>query len=152
MVPLLPTWTCGKQLYSTSEKRPGASFFCSSKSIDGLWVSSNLDISNACVMPFGYGVGDHRVFILDIPIESLVSINPVKIVQPAGQCLNSRRPGCSQAYIDSFESNIIKHCLLEWLHEAHTVVYLDTERAWQEIIIDKEGKAYMRRAEKFAES
>jgi hypothetical protein len=102
-------------------------------------------------MPFGYGVGNQGAFILDIPIESLVGINPVKIVRPAGQCLNNCLPGCSQAYIDSFESNIIKHCLLERLHEAHTGVYLDTKQARRVVIIDEEGKAYMQRAEKFAE-
>jgi hypothetical protein len=48
---------------------PGATFFRGSKPIDGIWVSSDLDISNACVMPFGYGVGDHRAFIIDIPLE-----------------------------------------------------------------------------------
>ena len=61
-------------------KIPGATFFCGSKPIIGLWVSSNLDISNACVMPFGYGAGNHCAFILDILIKSLVGINPVKIV------------------------------------------------------------------------
>jgi hypothetical protein len=90
-------------------KHPGATFFCGSKPIDGLWVSSDLDISNACVMTFDYGVGDHRALIIDIPIESLVGINPVKIVRPAGRRLNSCLLGCSQAYINSFESNIIKH-------------------------------------------
>jgi hypothetical protein len=34
----------------------GATFFRGSKPIDGLWASSDLDISNACVMPFGYGI------------------------------------------------------------------------------------------------
>ncbi len=102
-------------------------------------------------MPFGYGVGNHLALILDIPIESLVGMNPVNIVQTAGQCLNSCLPGCSQAYIDSFESNIIKHRLLEWLHEAHTGVYSDSKRSQQVIIIDEEGKAYMQRAEKIAE-
>jgi hypothetical protein len=81
-------------------KSPGATFFRGSKPIDGLWVSSDIDISNACVMPFGYGVGDHHAFILDIPIESLVGISPVKIVPLASQLLNSRLPGCSEAYID----------------------------------------------------
>jgi hypothetical protein len=84
--------------------RPGATFFCGSRPIDRIWVSSNLEISNACVIPFGYGIGDHRAFILDIPIESLVGISPVKIVQPAGRRLNSRLPGCSQLYINSLEN------------------------------------------------
>ena len=59
-------------------KNPGATFFRGSNSINGLWVSSNIEISNACVMLFGYGVGNHSAFILDIPIESLVGINLVK--------------------------------------------------------------------------
>jgi hypothetical protein len=63
-------------------KSPGATFFRGSKQIDGMWVSSNLDISNPCVMPFGYGVGNHHAFVLDVPLESLIGINPVKIVRP----------------------------------------------------------------------
>ena len=59
---------------------PGATFFRGSKPINGMWVLSDLKISNACVMPFGYGIGDHRAFILDIAIESLVGVDPVKIV------------------------------------------------------------------------
>ncbi len=61
-------------------KSPGAIFFRGSKPINGLWVSGDIDISNACVMPFGYGVGDHCAYILDIPIKSLVGVDPVKIV------------------------------------------------------------------------
>ncbi len=76
---------------------PVATFFRGSKPIDGMWVSSNLEISNACVMPFGYGIGDHRAFIIDIPIKSLVGVDPVKIVRPAGRRLNSQLPGCSQS-------------------------------------------------------
>jgi hypothetical protein len=129
-------------------KSPGATFFRGSKQIDGLWVSSDIDISNACVMPFGYGVGDHCAFILDLSIKSLVGINPVKIVPPASQQLNSRLPGCSEAYIDSLERNITRHRLLERLRDAHTGGYLAEEMARRVIIIDKEGKAYMRQAEK----
>jgi hypothetical protein len=127
---------------------PGAKFFRGSKPIDGLWVSSNLDVSNACMTPFGYGIGNHCAFILDIPIESLVGVDPVKIVQPAGRQLNSRLPGCSQLYIDSLEGNITQHCLLEQLFEVHTGNYSDEERARRVIIINKEGKAYMWHAEK----
>ena len=82
-------------------------------------------------MPFGYGVGDHRAFIVDIPIESLVGINPVKIVRPAGRRLNSKLPGCCKAYIDSLESNVIKHKLLKRLHTAYTGTYSDLEQAEQ---------------------
>ena len=126
----------------------GAMFFCGSHPIDGLWALVDLDISNACVMPFGYRVGDHRAFILDILLESLVGINPVRIVRPASRRLNSRIPGCGKAYIQSLESNIIQHRLIERLHEAHTGDYTAEERAKRVIIIEEEGKAYMRHAEK----
>ncbi len=98
----------------------GATFFRGSHPIDGLWALDDLDISNACVMPFGYGVGNHRAFILDIPLESLIGVNPVRIVRPASRRLNSRIPGCGKAYITSLESNIIQHCLIKRLHDVHT--------------------------------
>jgi hypothetical protein len=126
----------------------GATFYRGSKPIDGLWVSSNLDISNACVMPFGYGIGDHHAFVLDIPLESLVGENPAKIVWPASRRLNSRLPGCSNEYGRSLESNIIQHCLLERLHNAHMGCYTPEERAQKVIAINEEGKTYMRHAEK----
>ena len=65
-------------------KSPGATFFCGSKQINGMWVSSDLDVSNACIMPFGYRVGNHRAFVLDVLLESLKGIDPVKIIQPVG--------------------------------------------------------------------
>jgi hypothetical protein len=127
---------------------PGATFFCGLRPINRIWVSSNLEISNACVMPFGYGIGDHHTFILDIPIKSLVGINPVKIVRLAGRRLNSQLLGCSQLYINSLEKNITRHRLLKQLFEAHTGNYSNEERAQRVIMINKEGKAYMWRAEK----
>jgi hypothetical protein len=39
---------------------PGATFFHGSKPIDGFWVTNDLKVSNASVMPFGYSVGNHR--------------------------------------------------------------------------------------------
>ncbi len=39
---------------------PGAAFFQGLRPIDGLLVSSDHDISNVCVTPFGFGVGDHH--------------------------------------------------------------------------------------------
>jgi hypothetical protein len=126
----------------------GATFLCGSKPIDGIWVSSDLDISNTCVMPFGYGVGNHRAFILDVPLEMLIGLDPVKIVRPVGRRLNSRIAGCCKTYIKSLETNITRHRLFERLHNAHTGIYSDKIRAKKITAIDKEGKAYMRRAKK----
>jgi hypothetical protein len=128
--------------------KTGATFFRGSKPIDGLWASSNLEISNPCIMPFGYSVEDHRAFILDITLELLIGENPTKIVCPVSRKLNSRLPQCGEEYIQSFELTIILHCLLECLHDAHTGEYMPEERASKVIKINEEGKAYMRHAEK----
>lgn len=70
----------------------GATHFRGSKPIDGIWASSDLVVSNACVMPCGYGVGDHRVFIVDFLVSSMIGTTPVKIVRPAARRLNTRLP------------------------------------------------------------
>jgi hypothetical protein len=77
-------------------KRTCATFFWGSKPINGLWVMSNIEIANACVMPFGYGIGDHQMFILDITLESLVGRNPTKVVRPVSWQLNSKVPSCGE--------------------------------------------------------
>jgi hypothetical protein len=99
-------------------------------------------------MPFGFGVGDHRAFILDIPLELLVGVNPVKIIRPVSHCLNNQLPKCGKAYVENLEANISRHHLLERLYNAHTGKYSAKEMAKRVIIIDEEGKAYMRHAEK----
>ncbi len=99
-------------------------------------------------MPFGYGVGNHRAFILDVPLELLIGLDPVKIVRPVGRRLNSRIAGCCKTYIESLETNITRHRLLERLHNAHTGIYSDKIRAKKIIAIEEEGKAYMMRVEK----
>ncbi len=113
-----------------------------------MWVSGDLDTSNACVMPFGYGVRDHCAFILDVAIKSLIGMDPVKIVRPVGRRLNSRLAGCCKAYIESFEANIARHCRLEQLYNAHTGALSDKDRAMKIMMINEEGKAYKRRVEK----
>jgi hypothetical protein len=97
----------------------GATFFRGSKLIDGLWVSSNIEILNVCVMPFGYGVGDHCMFVLDIMLESLIGKQPTKIVCPALRRLNSKVSHCIDAYNKSLESNIVQHCLIKKLRKVH---------------------------------
>jgi hypothetical protein len=99
-------------------------------------------------MPFRYRVGNHQAFILGITLESLVGENPTKIVRPVSRKLNSKLPQCGKAYINSFESNIIRHWLLERLNDAHTRMYTPEERAGKVMKIDEEGKAYMQHAEK----
>ena len=64
-------------------KHLGATFFRGRRPIDGVWHTRGIHVANACVMPVGYGVGDHRLFILDILTTSLIGTPPPRIVRPA---------------------------------------------------------------------
>jgi hypothetical protein len=81
-------------------------------------------------------------------LKSLIGTDPVKILRLVGRRLNSWLPECSKSYINSLEANIVKHHLLEQLFDAHTGLYSDEEWTRRIIIINEEGKAYMRRVEK----
>ena len=73
-------------------KKIGATFFLGTKPIDGVWVTSYLFIIRACVMPAGYGIGDHRLFVLDFLTLSLIGHDPTKIVRAAARCINTNIP------------------------------------------------------------
>ncbi len=51
-----------------------ATHFRGSRPIDAIWTTPDVEIINICAMPIGYGVGDHRSFILDIHTRSLVGV------------------------------------------------------------------------------
>ena len=46
-------------------KAVGSTFFRGSKPIDGVWATSDISVCNATIMPAGYGVGDHRLFVIN---------------------------------------------------------------------------------------
>jgi len=135
-------------IYDFTEEKLGATFFRGSRPIDGLWVTQDIDISNACVMPVGYGVGDHRLFVIDIPLICLVGEDPIKVVPASARRLNCRLPYCEENYIEDLEGNIIQHRLIERLKEAHTKSSTFEEVAEKVIKIDTEGEQYMKHAEK----
>jgi hypothetical protein len=61
-------------------KRLGATFFRGSEPIDAIWATSNLEVAHACVMLVGYGVNDHRLFVVDFAMASMIGTCPPKIV------------------------------------------------------------------------
>jgi hypothetical protein len=42
----------------------GSTFCRGSKPIDGVWATSDIMVSNVAIMPDGYGIGDHRLFMI----------------------------------------------------------------------------------------
>jgi hypothetical protein len=63
--------------------------------------------------------GNHRMYVLDITLESLIGKRPTKIVHPASRRLNSKVPYCSDAYNKSLEDNIVRNHLIEKLYKVH---------------------------------
>jgi hypothetical protein len=84
----------------------GATYFWGSQPIDGIWATPDIVISNACVMPAGYGIGDPRMFIVDIVTSSLVGSASPNISQASARCLNTKLPGVSENYAKLFEEKI----------------------------------------------
>jgi hypothetical protein len=65
-------------------RKLGATYFQGSVPINTIWATSDVTVANACVMPVGYGVGDHCLFVVDFATTLLVGTGCVqKIIQPA---------------------------------------------------------------------
>jgi len=126
----------------------GPTFFRGQLPIDGVWATSDIRVSNACLMPAGYGIGDHRLFIIDRHTSSLVGTEPLRARRVASRRLNNSLPHVAKKYADCLEANIIRHRLIEKLGEAHTLGR-DKEDTQDRINrVDKEGGQYMVHAER----
>jgi hypothetical protein len=96
-------------------------FFWGSKPIDGIWATPDMVVTHACVMPAGYGVGNHCLFVVDFQEASLVGEAPHHIKRFTSQRLNTKvSSGATQQYLHRLEANLDCHCLIEWLRELHT--------------------------------
>ncbi len=73
---------CKAVLHHTG-KQSGAMFCRCSKPFNELWTSSEIEVANACMMPFGYGIGNRCMFVLDVTLESMPGKTPTKIIHPA---------------------------------------------------------------------
>jgi hypothetical protein len=99
-------------------KQLGATYFQGREPIDAIWATSDVTVVNVCMMPVGYGVGDHRLFVVDFATEMVVGTSLQKIVQPALRCLNTKIKGCALRYNKVPRKNILWHQLLEWMIQA----------------------------------
>ena len=97
----------------------GPTYFRGSKPIDGIWITPDVQIANACVMPAGYEIGDHRLFIVDIVASSMIGTDPPRITRPSARRLNTRLPYVAERYASLYHENVIRHKLIERLADAH---------------------------------
>ena len=78
----------------------GATFFRNTAPMDWIWATSDVVITNTCIMPAGYGVGDHRLFVIDFLTSSLIGTSPPRIVRAAARKHNTKIPGSAKKYPD----------------------------------------------------
>ncbi len=102
-----------------TEKTIGTMFFGGSKPINGVWATSNITVCNAATMPAGYGIVDHRLFVIDFASKDIVGTNPPKIICPASRRLNTKHPHVAAEYSRLLEEKIIGHRLIERVGKAH---------------------------------
>ncbi len=66
-----------KEVVGEFTRQPvGPTFFWGSKPIDGVWVTLDITISNECIMPAGYGIGDHCLFAIDFNAKDIIGQPP----------------------------------------------------------------------------
>jgi hypothetical protein len=126
----------------------GATYFRGSEPIDGVWTTGGITVTNACVMPVGFGVGDHQLFVIDFATTTLVGSGATKVVRPALRKLNIKINGCADRYNKSLCQNILRHQLLERMVAAALSGAPKEEMAQTLNKLDQEGEAYMKHAEK----
>ena len=126
----------------------GPTFFRGSKPIDGVWATSEVTISAACVMPAGFGIGDHRLFVVDIHTSSLVGANPVRVLRSCARRLNTKLPGVVAKYNDKLEELVLEHRIIERMGEAHEHSSSNAEAKMKMDAVDNEFKEYKKSAEK----
>ena len=57
-------------------KKIGPTYFRGQLPINGIWTTPDVTVSNACIMLAGYGIRDHRLFIIDLHTTLLVGPGP----------------------------------------------------------------------------
>ena len=106
-------------ILNATRKASGATYFRGSTPIDSFWATSDIGIADTCVMPAGYGVGDHCLFVVDLITSTLTGNNPPRIQGSASSRLNTNLLGVAEIYIMIYKANPRQNRLVECLGEAH---------------------------------
>jgi len=101
-------------------KKIGPTYFRGQLLIDGIWTILDVMVANGCIMPAGYGIGDHRLFIVDLHTSSLVGSGRPRERRAASRRLNTRLLHVIKKYTENLEENLMRHRLIEKLGEAHS--------------------------------
>ena len=133
-----------------TQKPVGMTFFRGSKPIDGVWATSDITVCNAAIMPAGYRIGDHQLFVINFASQDIIGDLAPKVVRPASRRLNTKIPWAAEKYAELLEQKNAKHRVIERLGRANSKSR--SKRSFTRSLnqLDKELGQYMRYAEKSA--
>ena len=129
-------------------KKIGPTYFRGKKPIDGIWATTDIQVCGACIMPAGYGIGDHRLFIVDFLGSSCLGTNLKKVVRPQARRLNCKLGRAVEKYNQKLEQQILRHRMIERVGQVYTSGLVGQEAKERLDMIDAESKQYMANAEK----
>jgi len=129
-------------------KKIGPTYFRGQLPIDGIWTIADVTVANTCIMPVGYGIGDHRLFIVDLHTSSLVGPGPPREQQAASRRLNTCLPHAVKKYTENLEENLRWHRLIKKLGEAHSEGRSKEHIQSRIVKVDRESMQFMKHAAK----
>ncbi len=133
-----------------TQKPVGTTFFRGSNPIDGVWAMLDIMVCNAAIMPAGYGIRDHRLFVINFASQDIIGDLAPKVVRPASRRLNTKIPRAAEKYAELLEQKIAKHRLIERLGGANSKIRSKRSLTRSLNQLDKKLGQYMRYAENSA--
>jgi hypothetical protein len=95
------------------------SWFRGKHQIEGVWFSPELQAQNSMLLPFGFGVGDHRMIIIDVPTKQLIGTELPAIQRPKARRLQSFHPKVQNKYLAFMEKYEQNHHILSKYQTLH---------------------------------
>ena len=126
----------------------GPTFFRGSKPIDGIWATPDVQVVGANAMPCGFGIGDHKLFVVDFCAESLVGQAPPRVIRAAARRLTTKLPAVTDRYIEILERLLKQHKIAQRALAASQSSQHASVIKEKTDVIDQGKKQYMAHAEK----
>lgn len=81
--------------------------------ISGIFATSGIVCKNVLQSAHGFGIGDHRTFVLDVDLASLIGEDFPSLIRLPGRNLQASKRRISKAYNRRLRKSIIRHKLIE---------------------------------------
>ena len=71
-------------------------------------------------MPVRYGIGDHRLFVINFLATDLIGFSQQRAVRATSRRLNTKIPGAATKYNATLETLILQHNMIQKIGKAYT--------------------------------